>query len=93
MTTEQSTGRTRFASCAADRILLAAQALAVADRLTTEFGSGATARDRDRTLPYLEIDRLATSTFPEDGVIDRYSDRWRSVAEALATSSKAANHA
>ncbi|MEU7769405.1 acyl-CoA dehydrogenase family protein [Nocardia sp. NPDC049190] len=199
MTTEHSAGRARFASCVADRILSAAQAFAVADRFVAEFGTGAAARDRDRTLPYLEIDRLAASgllavavpaayggadlppsavaevvrilavadpniaqiphnhfvylnllrlagsrssaryfgrvlavpvmlgagpahalapdlllepvlveigataalpglylsgrTFHEDGVIDRYSDRWRSVAQALATSSKAANHA
>ncbi|MGO4616178.1 NADPH-dependent FMN reductase [Nocardia sp. 2YAB30] len=36
---------------------------------------------------------LSDRTFHEDGEIDRYSDRWRSVAQALTTSSKAANHA
>ncbi|MEU1550729.1 NAD(P)H-dependent oxidoreductase [Nocardia sp. NPDC005745] len=36
---------------------------------------------------------LSDRTFAEDGVIDRYSGRWRSVAQALAHSSKAANHA
>ncbi|WP_280410499.1 NADPH-dependent FMN reductase [Nocardia asiatica] len=36
---------------------------------------------------------LSDRTFAEDGAIDRYSGRWRSVAQALAHSSKAANHA
>ncbi|MCC3327531.1 SfnB family sulfur acquisition oxidoreductase [Nocardia abscessus] len=44
---------------AADRILSAAQAFAVAQRLAAEFAPGAAQRDRDRALPYAEVDRLA----------------------------------
>ncbi|MFG3616644.1 SfnB family sulfur acquisition oxidoreductase [Nocardia sp. NPDC047654] len=46
---------------AADRILSAAQAFAVAQRLATDFAPGAAERDRDRLLPYAEVDRLAAS--------------------------------
>ncbi|MEU2124566.1 SfnB family sulfur acquisition oxidoreductase [Nocardia niwae] len=46
---------------AADRILSAAQAFAVAQRLAADFASGAAQRDRDRVLPYTEVDRLAAS--------------------------------
>ncbi|MBF6334676.1 SfnB family sulfur acquisition oxidoreductase [Nocardia abscessus] len=46
---------------AADRILSAAQAFAVAQRLAAEFAPGAAQRDRDRALPYAEVDRLAAS--------------------------------
>ncbi|WP_159846160.1 SfnB family sulfur acquisition oxidoreductase [Nocardia sp. CY41] len=46
---------------AADRILSAAQAFAVAQRLAADFASGAAERDRDRVLPYPEVDRLAAS--------------------------------
>ncbi|WP_406267759.1 SfnB family sulfur acquisition oxidoreductase [Nocardia sp. NBC_00881] len=46
---------------AADRILSVAQAFSVAERLAADFASGAAARDRDRTLPHAEIDRLAAS--------------------------------
>ncbi|MGK8521067.1 SfnB family sulfur acquisition oxidoreductase [Nocardia asteroides] len=46
---------------AADRILSAAQAFAVAQRLAAEFARGAADRDRDRALPYAEVDRLAAS--------------------------------
>lgn len=46
---------------AADRILSAAQAFAVAQRLAGDFASGAAERDRDRVLPYPEVDRLAAS--------------------------------
>ncbi|WP_249359538.1 acyl-CoA dehydrogenase family protein [Nocardia cyriacigeorgica] len=46
---------------AADRITSAAHARAVAGRLAREFAEGAAARDRDRELPYAEIDQLASS--------------------------------
>ncbi|MFI9411807.1 SfnB family sulfur acquisition oxidoreductase [Nocardia gamkensis] len=46
---------------AADRILSAAQAFAVAQRLAADFAPGAAERDRDRLLPYAEVDRLAAS--------------------------------
>ncbi|MBF6464777.1 SfnB family sulfur acquisition oxidoreductase [Nocardia beijingensis] len=46
---------------AADRILSAAQAFAVAQGLAADFASGAAERDRDRVLPYPEVDRLAAS--------------------------------
>jgi SfnB family sulfur acquisition oxidoreductase len=46
---------------AADRILSAAQAFAVAQRLAADFAPGAAERDRDRVLPYAEVDRLAAS--------------------------------
>ncbi|WP_280497849.1 SfnB family sulfur acquisition oxidoreductase [Nocardia asiatica] len=46
---------------AADRILSAGQAFAVAQRLAAEFAPGAADRDRDRALPYAEVDRLAAS--------------------------------
>ncbi|MBF6203698.1 SfnB family sulfur acquisition oxidoreductase [Streptomyces gardneri] len=46
---------------AADRILSAAQAFAVAQRLAADFATGAAQRDRDRALPYAEVDRLAAS--------------------------------
>ncbi|MBF6472876.1 MULTISPECIES: SfnB family sulfur acquisition oxidoreductase [Nocardia] len=46
---------------AADRVLSAAQAFAVAQRLAAEFAPGAAQRDRDRALPYAEVDRLAAS--------------------------------
>lgn len=46
---------------AADRITSAAHARAVAGRLAHEFAEGAAARDRDRELPYAEIDQLASS--------------------------------
>ncbi|UGT70537.1 SfnB family sulfur acquisition oxidoreductase [Nocardia gipuzkoensis] len=46
---------------AADRVLSAAQAFAVAQRLAAEFAPGAARRDRDRALPYAEVDRLAAS--------------------------------
>ncbi|MFE7745091.1 SfnB family sulfur acquisition oxidoreductase [Nocardia sp. NPDC057455] len=46
---------------AADRILSAAQAFAVAQRLAADFTPGAADRDRDRVLPYPEVDRLAAS--------------------------------
>ncbi|MGK8511375.1 SfnB family sulfur acquisition oxidoreductase [Nocardia asiatica] len=46
---------------AADRILSAAQAFAVAQRLAADFAPGAADRDRDRALPYAEVDRLAAS--------------------------------
>lgn len=36
---------------------------------------------------------LSDRTFQEDGVIDRYSDRWRSVARALAVTAEVPNHA
>ncbi|MEU6186296.1 SfnB family sulfur acquisition oxidoreductase [Nocardia sp. NPDC047038] len=46
---------------AADRILSAAQAFAVAQRLAADFAPGAAERDRERALPYAEVDRLAAS--------------------------------
>ncbi|MGW4088607.1 SfnB family sulfur acquisition oxidoreductase [Nocardia sp. NPDC004750] len=46
---------------AADRILSAAQAFAVAQRLAADFAPGAAERDRERGLPYAEVDRLAAS--------------------------------
>ncbi|MDE1668948.1 SfnB family sulfur acquisition oxidoreductase [Nocardia gipuzkoensis] len=46
---------------AADRVLSAAQAFAVAQRLAAEFAPGAAQRDRDRALPYAEVGRLAAS--------------------------------
>lgn len=46
---------------AADRITSAAQAFSVARRLAADFAAGAAARDRDRVLPYEEIDRLAAA--------------------------------
>ncbi|BDU03052.1 SfnB family sulfur acquisition oxidoreductase [Nocardia sputorum] len=46
---------------AADRILSAAQAFAVAQRLAADFASGAAERDRDRVLPFPEVERLAAS--------------------------------
>ncbi|MEU5759434.1 SfnB family sulfur acquisition oxidoreductase [Nocardia sp. NPDC047648] len=46
---------------AADRILSAAQAFVVAQRLAADFAPGAAERDRDRLLPYAEVDRLAAS--------------------------------
>ncbi len=46
---------------AAGRVTSAAHARAVATRLAREFAEGAAARDRDRALPYAEIDRLASS--------------------------------
>jgi SfnB family sulfur acquisition oxidoreductase len=46
---------------AADRILSAAQAFAVAQRLAADFAPGAAERDRGRVLPYAEVDRLAAS--------------------------------
>ncbi|MEU1958772.1 SfnB family sulfur acquisition oxidoreductase [Nocardia sp. NPDC019304] len=46
---------------AADRILSAAQAFAVAQRLAAGFAPGAADRDRERALPYAEVDRLAAS--------------------------------
>ncbi|MEU6830941.1 SfnB family sulfur acquisition oxidoreductase [Nocardia beijingensis] len=46
---------------AADRILSAAQAFAVAQRLAAGFAPGAAERDRERALPYAEVDRLAAS--------------------------------
>ncbi|WP_040784690.1 SfnB family sulfur acquisition oxidoreductase [Nocardia pneumoniae] len=46
---------------AADRILSAAQAFSVAQRLAADFASAAAVRDRDRALPYAEVDRLAAS--------------------------------
>ncbi|WP_378734625.1 NADPH-dependent FMN reductase [Nocardia brasiliensis] len=36
---------------------------------------------------------LSDRTFHEDGAIDRYSDRWRPVAQALAVTTKVTNHA
>ncbi|GAA5102426.1 NAD(P)H-dependent oxidoreductase [Nocardia iowensis] len=36
---------------------------------------------------------LSDRTFHEDGAIDRYSDRWRPVAQALAATTKVTNHA
>ncbi|WP_232541926.1 acyl-CoA dehydrogenase family protein [Nocardia bovistercoris] len=46
---------------AADRVESAEQALRIAHELAAEFAVGAAARDRDRTLPHAEIDRLAAS--------------------------------
>ncbi|MGQ4617426.1 SfnB family sulfur acquisition oxidoreductase [Nocardia sp. R7R-8] len=46
---------------AADRILSAAQAFAVAQRLAADFAPGAAERDRERALPYALVDRLAAS--------------------------------
>ncbi|MEV0356408.1 SfnB family sulfur acquisition oxidoreductase [Nocardia sp. NPDC050697] len=46
---------------AADRIGSAEWAFAVAAELAAEFGPGAAGRDRERTLPHAEIDRLAAS--------------------------------
>ncbi|WP_039802871.1 SfnB family sulfur acquisition oxidoreductase [Nocardia araoensis] len=46
---------------AADRILSAAQAFAVAQRLAADFAPGAAERDRERALPYAQVDRLAAS--------------------------------
>jgi SfnB family sulfur acquisition oxidoreductase len=45
----------------ADRIESAAQAHSVAAHVAADFESGAAARDRDRALPYQELDRLAVS--------------------------------
>ncbi|MEV6319714.1 hypothetical protein AB0M45_00760 [Nocardia sp. NPDC051787] len=128
---------------AADRILSAAQAFSVAQRLGADFAPTAGARDRatytgllelfleqfdggtglagvlavpvmlgagsahalapDLLLEPVLVELGATAALPglylsdrifaEDGVIDRYSGRWRSVAQALIHSSKAANHA
>ncbi|WP_225725972.1 MULTISPECIES: acyl-CoA dehydrogenase family protein [unclassified Nocardia] len=39
----------------------AAQAISVAGELAADFASGAAVRDRDRALPYAEVDRLAAS--------------------------------
>lgn len=44
-----------------DRIDSAAQAVSVAHRLAEGFASGAAARDRDRILPYAEVERLTAS--------------------------------
>ncbi|WP_280233871.1 acyl-CoA dehydrogenase family protein [Nocardia cyriacigeorgica] len=46
---------------AADRITTAAHARTVATRLAAEFATGAAARDRDRELPYAQVDQLAAS--------------------------------
>ncbi|MFI2281584.1 SfnB family sulfur acquisition oxidoreductase [Nocardia beijingensis] len=46
---------------AADRILSAAQAFAITQRLAAGFAPGAAERDRERALPYAEVDRLAAS--------------------------------
>ncbi|MEV0711290.1 SfnB family sulfur acquisition oxidoreductase [Nocardia aurea] len=45
----------------ADRIESAARAIDVARNLAAEFALGAAARDRDRELPYAQVDRLAAS--------------------------------
>lgn len=45
----------------AERITSAEQARAVAARLAAEFAPGAARRDRDRELPFAEVDRLAAS--------------------------------
>ncbi|WP_040792489.1 SfnB family sulfur acquisition oxidoreductase [Nocardia paucivorans] len=45
----------------AERITSAEQARSVAARLAAEFAPGAARRDRDRELPYAEMDRLAAS--------------------------------
>ncbi|MBF6437548.1 acyl-CoA dehydrogenase family protein [Nocardia cyriacigeorgica] len=45
----------------AARITSAAQARAVAIRLAHEFAGGAAARDRERELPYAQIDQLSSS--------------------------------
>jgi SfnB family sulfur acquisition oxidoreductase len=42
-------------------VLSAAQAVSVADELAAEFSVGAAGRDRNRELPFREIDRLAAS--------------------------------
>ncbi|MCU1640647.1 MAG: putative acyl-CoA dehydrogenase [Nocardia sp.] len=46
---------------AADRIDSVGQAYSIAAQLATEFGAGAALRDRDRGLPFEELDRLAAS--------------------------------
>ncbi|WP_327139534.1 SfnB family sulfur acquisition oxidoreductase [Nocardia sp. NBC_01327] len=46
---------------AADRIDSAGQAYSIATQLAAEFGAGAALRDRERLLPYAELDRLAAS--------------------------------
>ncbi|KAF0845596.1 SfnB family sulfur acquisition oxidoreductase [Nocardia caishijiensis] len=45
----------------AGRITSADQALTVAAELAREFAPGAAARDRDRELPYAQLDRLSSS--------------------------------
>ena len=45
----------------ADRIESAARAIDVARNLAAEFAVGAAVRDRDRELPYAQVDRLAAS--------------------------------
>ncbi len=46
---------------AADRVTSAGEARSVAARLAAEFAADAAARDRDRELPYAQLDQLSAS--------------------------------